>query len=1070
MGERMRIEIELKNRTKKSNLVEAQKIIEEGTLKISVSEITGDYKEKIKEFNLNVDTHVIRGIYRSPVNGEKYTPEMRFTYEDNKRLIKTFTTSCNCWYHRSHNFCSHVAALIMLGNSRGLIERTAEQLKAFNRSKLIKKTIDFIEIFSAQNTDKRIITLDCRPFITNENSQCRLILDINIGTAEGKKYKLNSKMNNFLKAYQKSEYSFGKDFTYSPGKDVFDSKSQKIMEILLTIDEIGSQREEEDFFNYGYEILSQNFTKLGTLVPNLYIKKVIDILELKSLGKFNIKSSEPKINFEVEKKDENIEIRVSGISKIVPLGDSILLSQEEGGTLHYSSENRVKVLENIKKQMELKNNYLFLSLLAEHTPLPKLLKSLGGLGETKIGKNLEKEILIPKEIKNAIYVESYGQYGIKLREKTLYDGKTSEEHAQIVLTDRDESILKNYEKDFKLRQISDHEYLLEEDEEIYEFMTEKVKVLKEKADIFYEDKFARRKYSAGKVSTKGGLKDGILHFEFSIENIGNDEIEKLLKTLKERKKFFRLKDGGIIKFENSDFDELEKILTTLKADKEEIRKGKILREKRYSYFIRQRMENMSGAVVSQGLKKFANEMETVDEIEIPAQFSMLREYQKYGVSWLCFLKKYGLGGILADDMGLGKTLQVITFLSLTLKEAGGSTLIIVPKSLMYNWKSEFERFAPEVSVKILDGTKKSREEIFSKILPGDVILTSYGTIHRDRELYQKIEFENIILDEAQNIKNIGTKTTQGVKEIKGRDRFALTGTPVENNLMELWSIFDFMMPGYLKNHSDFEKKFIKTINYKMLKSLTAPFILRRMKKDVLTELPEKIESSIPVELYPEQKKIYLSYLKKAQQEVQNSGENSMVMLSVLTRLRQICSHPGMFLEEYRGESSKIDLILELLAEYKESGHRVLVFSQFTKIFQIIKDKIGDEYTYKYLDGATPSKERIKLVESFNRGEGDFFMISLKAGGTGLNLTGADIVIHMDPWWNPAVEDQATDRAYRMGQKNVVNVLKLISVGTIEEQIDSLKLDKKSMIQEVFEGEGKDIMKLDKKEILELLKK
>jgi SNF2 family DNA or RNA helicase len=435
-----------------------------------------------------------------------------------------------------------------------------------------------------------------------------------------------------------------------------------------------------------------------------------------------------------------------------------------------------------------------------------------------------------------------------------------------------------------------------------------------------------------------------------------------------------------------------------------------------------------------------------------------------GYNWLKTLNHYHFGGILADDMGLGKTLQTLSFIeSEKLKKDGYQALIVAPTSLTYNWLSEIKKFLPDLRAVVIDGLKSKRKDILSSSGDYDVLITSYALVRNDLEIYQSLPIDVCIIDEAQHIKNPNSKTARAIKQLKVNQRFALTGTPIENSVLELWSIFDFIMPYYLGNLSQFVKKFEKPIKEKdeksalKLKKLIKPFILRRLKKDVLKELPDKIENKLAVELSDDQKKVYMAYLEKVKGELAEAyaqdgySKSQMKTLAALTRLRQICLDPGLFLEDYKGDSAKLALLEELLEELMEGGHKVLLFSQFTSMLEKIQTLLDKmKINFLKLDGSTPSKVRGDLVDEFNNSDIPVFLISLKAGGTGLNLTSADTVIHFDPWWNPAVEDQATDRAHRIGQKNKVHVIKLVTQGTIEEKIYALQEKKKALIEKVIQ--------------------
>ncbi|MFT4145960.1 MAG: DEAD/DEAH box helicase, partial [Mobilitalea sp.] len=456
-------------------------------------------------------------------------------------------------------------------------------------------------------------------------------------------------------------------------------------------------------------------------------------------------------------------------------------------------------------------------------------------------------------------------------------------------------------------------------------------------------------------------------------------------------------------------------------------------------------------------------------------------YQMTGYKWLKTLAGNELGGILADDMGLGKTLQSIVYIASSVQaEKGVHTLIVCPTSLIFNWQDEIENFAPHLRAMVITGNPNDRQEAISKYKEYDVLITSYPLIRRDITFYEKIEFHTVFIDEAQFIKNDSSQNAKSVKRLRAKHRFALTGTPIENNLSELWSIFDFIMPDYLNSHSRFvevyEKPILKEDSAALLDlhQHIEPFILRRMKKDVLTELPDKYESKMLTDMSEGQKLVYLSYLENIRSELhheieENGVEKSrMKILAALTRLRQICCHPSTFLENYQGGSGKLDLLMEVIPEAITNDHRILVFSQFTSMLRLIENELKDlDISYFYLEGSTATEDRNDYVKRFNAGEGKVFLISLKAGGTGLNLTGADTVIHYDPWWNPAVEDQATDRAYRIGQQNKVHVMKLITKGTIEEKIYKLQRKKKELSDSIISSKEVFINTLSREELEDL---
>lgn len=461
----------------------------------------------------------------------------------------------------------------------------------------------------------------------------------------------------------------------------------------------------------------------------------------------------------------------------------------------------------------------------------------------------------------------------------------------------------------------------------------------------------------------------------------------------------------------------------------------------------------------------------------------LRPYQAEGVHWLERLRKMYLNGILADDMGLGKTVQAITAITQHHnKEKEAKTLIVCPTSLLYNWKEELHRFNPKLKAMVVDGIPSQRKKVLAKLSECDVIITSYTLLQKDIEIYSQSAFSYAILDEAQHIKNRGTRNAKSVKMIQAAHRLILTGTPIENSLDELWSLMDFLMPGFLSTYDRFVENYIRvsgdqhTQNIEYLRKKVSPFILRRMKSDVLDDLPPVSELVYHCQLSNTQMELYKSYAASARDEltklVARDGFDKVQIhvLATLTRLKQICCHPAIFAKEKAemGDSSKYDLLLELLQTLVESGHKTVIFSQYTRMLQIMREDFEQRgISFSYLDGST--KNRLEIVKEFNENPKiPVFLVSLKAGGTGLNLVGADTVIHYDMWWNPAVENQATDRVHRIGQKNSVSAYKLITLNTIEEKIVEMQRRKKGLVKKVVSCDDEAIAKLTWEDVLELL--
>ncbi|NDD58048.1 MAG: DEAD/DEAH box helicase [Chlamydiae bacterium] len=470
--------------------------------------------------------------------------------------------------------------------------------------------------------------------------------------------------------------------------------------------------------------------------------------------------------------------------------------------------------------------------------------------------------------------------------------------------------------------------------------------------------------------------------------------------------------------------------------------------------------------------------------EVPkAVKASLRSYQTEGVHWMERLRSMYLNGILADDMGLGKTLQAIVAISQYVKKKSSPSLIVCPTSLLYNWKEEFHKFNPTLKAAVIDGVPNQRKKMIENIQGYDVVITSYTLLQKDIDVYKNCYFSYVILDEAQHIKNRGTRNAKSVKMVQADHKLILSGTPIENSLDELWSLFDFLMPGFLSSYDRFMERYIRVSgqelqrNMEYLRKKVSPFILRRMKSDVLDDLPPVSELVYHCQLSPVQLELYKSYAQSARDElvklVERDGFDRVQIhvLATLTRLKQICCHPAIFAKEKAepGDSAKYDMLLDLLQTLVESKHKTVIFSQYTRMLQIMKDDFEQRgIKFSYLDGS--SKNRLEVVNEFNQDPSiSVFLVSLKAGGTGLNLVGADTVIHYDMWWNPAVESQATDRVHRMGQKSNVSAYKLITLGTIEEKISEMQKRKKGLVKKVVSCDDEAIAKLTWEDVLELLK-
>jgi SNF2 family DNA or RNA helicase len=566
-----------------------------------------------------------------------------------------------------------------------------------------------------------------------------------------------------------------------------------------------------------------------------------------------------------------------------------------------------------------------------------------------------------------------------------------------------------------------------------------------------------------------------LEFKFEIDGIADKQIREILVALEEKRKYYRFRDGSLLSLETKEMEEIQRFLNAVPIQDDDFEASlemPIIQSMKLLDYV----DESEVFTVEESFRQFLDHIRNPGglDFEVPPSLdTILRDYQKRGYKWMKMLASYGFGGVLADDMGLGKTLQSITFIVSELsdiRERKLPVLIVCPSSLTYNWLHEMVKFTPEIQAIIIDGTKTEREHLQKDITDIDVIITSYPLLRSDIKWYEKQTFHTIFFDEAQAFKNPVTQTARAVKRVQADHRFGLTGTPVENSLEELWSIYHVVFPQLFQGLREYSHLSRKTIARRV-----GPFLLRRIKENVLGELPEKIESLESTELLPEQKKLYAAYLAKLQHDTlkhldkDTIRKNRLKILAGLTRLRQICCHPSLFVDGYKGSSAKYEQLLQILEESRLSGRRVLIFSQFTKMLQLIGRELTMRgQTYFYLDGQTPSDERVEICNRFNDGERDLFLISLKAGGTGLNLTGADTVILYDLWWNPAVEEQAADRAHRFGQKNVVQVIKLIARGTIEEKMNELQEKKRDLIADIINSETKASTTLTEEDIREIL--
>lgn len=584
-------------------------------------------------------------------------------------------------------------------------------------------------------------------------------------------------------------------------------------------------------------------------------------------------------------------------------------------------------------------------------------------------------------------------------------------------------------------------------QELYDFFTKALPYFEKLGRVELSEEVEKLRFSETpqiSISRQGGLLD--VSFDFS--DIFENDIDDALSALFQNSPYFVSHSGQLVLFD----DETKKIsqsLQNLRA--KQAQNGHIQLDGIKAIQVTQLFADKDNVHFSKELEQLVEDLKHPERFDIPKLEvnAKIRDYQLLGIQWLSMLDHYGFGGVLADDMGLGKTLQTIAFLSTKLK-SGMKILILSPSSLLYNWLDEFNKFTPEIDAVVSYGLKHVRDQIIEE--GHQVTITSYSSFRQDFDTYVQFDYEYLILDEAQVIKNSQTKIAQSLRAFNVKNCFALSGTPIENKLLEIWSIFQNVLPGLLPTKKEFLKMDAKEVS-----RYIKPFVMRRKKEEVLPELPDLIEMNYTNELADSQKAIYLAQLRQMQDRIRYSSDadinrQKIEILSGITRLRQICDTPSLFME-YDGESGKLDSLRTLLLQIKENGHRALIFSQFRGMLDIAGqelEKLGLT-TYK-LTGSTPANERQEMTRAFNSGSKDAFLISLKAGGVGLNLTGADTVVLIDLWWNPAVEMQAISRAHRIGQKENVEVYRLITRGTIEEKILELQENKRHLVTTVLDGD------------------
>lgn len=971
---------------------------------------------------------------------------------------------CTCPYYETMNcVCKHIVAVLK--------QRRAEQLR----------------LEDLTDTNDRLAGDLCREYdmMTHEKEPMffKYILSVNT-RGESFSYSVSLEnedgvqlrgIENFLDAYiNNDEFNGEKKFTYSPEKFYFPKNHKDILDILA--ENYQNRSRTPGIYSksvYRTEFGAASAKRIFNFIPKVEHELILNGMRLSDI---RLVEDNPDILVDIEAETNGITLCISNRgTALVPDGEWFFF---EGTVYKTDIEWRrwfMPIYRALSREERTRitfkgnNSIIFASKI-----LPALSDRHGvvthGVEEMVINERPVFAVY-PDFQKGVVSVKAVAKYG----DINLDAGMPSAAADKIII--RDDAAESELISFFEGLDRKGGKFIIRDDNDIYDFVTSTLPKLERVAEIRASRAFLELNISDNiDISAKISYNKDIDLLEASFDtSMSTEQILEILKAVRLKKRFYRINDKSFIDLNNksernvlSILEELDFGIDDIVGQKKELSAQKAL------YL--NAVKDCVGISAQDSFIDYINKIKNM-RADIPAELEgVLRPYQKDGVNWMKQLSAMHLGGILADDMGLGKTLQVIAYIRSENPDL--PALIVTPSALTYNWLNEIKRFTPSSKAIIIDGSKEERREALSKASDTDFIITSYPLLRRDTELYESMRFSYCFIDEAQYIKNPKTMNARSVKRIKADCKFALTGTPIENSLTELWSIFDFIMKGYLGTPAKFRERYeipmIKendTDKASLLKAKIKPFILRRMKSDVLEELPEKIENVIYADLTREQKRMYSAYLASAKDETREilaMGGGRIKILTLLLRLRQICCHPLLFDEGYKYESGKLELLKDIVSNAAASGHRILIFSQFTSMLEIIRSNLAKmKIDTFYIDGKTPSYERAELADRFNGGEKEVFLISLKAGGTGLNLIGADTVIHYDPWWNPAVMNQASDRAYRIGQTKAVQVIQLVSGGTIEEKILRLQERKKQLAEDIITENADTLSALSDEELMSL---
>lgn len=942
------------------------------------------------------------------------------------------------------------------------------------------------------------------PIFLYTDTDKKLKLEFKIGNKQ--LYKILNLPEFFDRMLNEEEYKYGNTLEFIHKEESFEDSAKPLLKFLMKYAEIIKYTNEANN-NYGY--YGRNFNVSNIIISNTGLDEIFEILKNKTVI-FQTTKGEEKVQFINEPIDIKfiLEKPNDGEYSLTPnidvYGYEIFYGKEYSYFLvsnklykcsKKTENNDIKLLDIYKR------NYTNSIIFNENNIRNFFSIVVPKIKQNFIVKNMEKEqleVYMPKDLYVKMYLD-YNEKGYILADIKFCYGEVEFnpiENVQLEIVrnaEQENKVLDTFVNTGFMLDKANLRLILAEDEKIYNFLSQEIDEYMREFEVLVTDNFKKREIKKIKIKTIGvKIENNLLDINLEDFKFNIYEIKDIINKYKLKRKFYKLKDGTYISLEkNNSLDFLENVVDNIEIDYVNPEEGTIKLPIYRAMYLEKLFKEMNNTNIQKNeyYKKMISEIEDrhIDiNTKIPKKLNTeLRTYQKIGYKWLKTLEQYKMGGILADDMGLGKTVQVLTVILSYIqenKEKAKNSIIVCPSSLTLNWYNEIQKFTPTIKTLVISGDYLERKRKIETINNYQIVITSYDSLKRDIDLYTQYNFKYIVADEAQYIKNNNTKNSKAVKLINAETKFALTGTPIENSLSELWSIFDFIMPGYLYKYKKFKELYEIPIiknqdeeKMNKLKKQIEPFILRRTKSEVLTELPDKTVTILSNEMKEEQYSIYMSYMAQARDEIMyqidmKGFEKSQIkILSLLMRLRQICCHPKLFLSEYTGESSKLNQCIEIIQDAVLGEHKILLFSSYTSMFEIIEEQLKKlKINYLKLTGQTKVGERIKLVDEFNTNKNiKVFLISLKAGGTGLNLTGADMVIHYDPWWNLSAENQATDRTYRIGQKKNVQVYKLITKNSIEEKIYELQQKKAKLIDNMLSTDATFISKLSKDDIMAL---